>query len=99
MNALLPLLEPLIGRQLTLDGVTGIVIDVLEDPPALVLSTGQALEIECDHLGRPQQQVVPNHTASLLSVQGSALAPDLQRQLPQPMAEALHRLLVRDDLG
>lgn len=96
MTPLLTLLEPLIGTRLTLDGVTGIVIDVLNDPPALILSTAHEMHIECDHLGRPQQQVGGNHTVSLLSTQGTALNPSLQRQLPAPLAQALHQLLTQD---
>ena len=94
MDPLLRLLEPLIGRPLQLDGLSGTVVDVLADPPALVLATDQSLAIECDHLGRPQQQSGINHTISLLSPQGSALAAEIQRQLPEPLARTLHALLI-----
>ncbi len=94
MDPLLRLLEPLIGSPLHLDGFSGTVVDVLADPPALVLAAGQGLAIECDHLGRPQQQTGVNHTISLLSPQGSALSAEIQRQLPEPLARALHALLI-----
>lgn len=94
MDPLLRLLEPLIGSSMQLDGIRGTVVDVLTDPPALVLALDQSLAIECDHLGRPQQQSGVNHTLSLLSPQGSALAADIQRQLPEPLARALHALLI-----
>ncbi|WP_407276671.1 hypothetical protein [Halothiobacillus sp. DCM-1] len=97
MPSLLQLLEPLIGTQLTVGGTSGTVIEVLSDPPALVLMTGDKPPIECDHLGRPQQRVPDSQTVSLLSPQGTALAPDLQRQLPTALAHALQRILIEPD--
>lgn len=97
MDSLIRLLEPLIGTELQIDELRGIVIDILLDPPALVLAAHHGTTIECDHLGRPQQHTGARHTISLLSPQGSALAGEIQRQLPEAMARALHELLIDAD--
>lgn len=96
--SLIQLLEPLIGSTLTIDHHRGTVIDILEDPPSLVMSSAEAREeIRLDHLGRPQETGVPRWTVSLFSTSGNALHPDLQRQLPPALATKAHELLNRKD--
>ncbi|MHB8920876.1 MAG: hypothetical protein ACYC3A_07725 [Halothiobacillus sp.] len=97
-SSLIHLLEPVIGQTLQLKGYTGRVIDVLNDPPALVLQDDTAeTHIHCDYLGRPQENAVPRWTLSLLSDTGNALHPDLQRQLDPKLARALQQHLFKPD--
>ena len=96
--SLIQLLEPLIGSTLTVDQRRGTVIDILEDPPALVMNdSGAQTEIRPDHLGRPQETGVTGWTVSLLSASGDALHPDLQRQLPADLARKAHALINKSD--
>lgn len=96
--SLIQLLEPLIGSTLTIDHRRGTVIDILEDPPSLVMSSPEAPEeIRLDHLGRPQETSVPSWTVSLFSESGNALHPDLQRQLNPDLAIQVHEFLNNKD--
>lgn len=96
--SLIQLLEPLIGSTLTVDHRHGTVIDILEDPPALVMSSSETLEeIRLDHLGRPQETSAPSWTVSLFSESGNALHPDLQRQLDADLATKTHDFLKSKD--
>lgn len=93
-HSLITLLEPLIGRIFQIDGKRGILIDVLVDPPALVLrDVSETAEVRLDYLGRPQATCIPNWTLSLYGESGNVLHPDLQRQLDPELATALNRLL------
>lgn len=97
-SSLIQLLEPLIGCTLTIDHHRGTVIDILEDPPSLVMSSSETLEeIRLDHLGRPQETSVPSWTVSLFSKSGNALHPDLQRQLDPDLAIKAHEFLNSKD--
>lgn len=93
-QSLIQLLEPLIGSTLTIHHQQGTVIDILEDPPALVLiSADAAEEIRLDHLGHPQETGVPSWTVSLFSETGNALHPDLQRQLDPDLARKANEMI------
>lgn len=97
-SSLILILEPLIGSTLTIDHHRGTVIDILEDPPSLVMRSSETLEeIRLDHLGRPQETSVPSWTVSLFSKSGSALHPDLQRQLDPDLALKAHEFLNSKD--
>jgi len=92
--SLIALLEPLIGRTLTVNHRRGTVIDVLEDPPALVMSNTEAKEeIRLDYLGHPQDTEIPSWTISLFSESGNVLHPDLQRQLDPEFAQRIQETL------
>lgn len=96
--SLIELLEPLIGSTLTINHRRGTVIDILEDPPSLVMnSPGADEEIRLDHLGRPQETSVPSWTVSLFSESGQVLHPDLQRQMPPDLALKAHEILNKPD--
>jgi len=96
--SLIQILEPLIGSTLTIDHRRGTVIDILEDPPSLVMSSPEAPEeIRLDHLGRPQETSVPSWTVSLFSESGNVLHPDLQRQLHPDLAIRAHDFLNNKD--
>lgn len=91
---LIQLMEPLIGSTLTIGHRRGTVIDILEDPPSLVMRSAETVEeIRLDHLGRPQETTVPSWTVSLLSESGNVLHPDLQRQLDPDLAIRAHEIL------
>lgn len=93
-TSLISLLEPLIGRRFQIDGKNGVLIDVLVDPPALVLrDITETTEVRLDYLGRPQTTTTPSWTLSLYGASGNVLHPDLQRQLEPELAAALNRLL------
>lgn len=93
-HALIPLLEPLIGQIFQIDGRRGILIDVLVDPPALVLrDPSETAEVRLDYLGRPQATAVPSWTMSLYGESGNVLHPDLQRQLEPALAVKLNDIL------
>jgi hypothetical protein len=97
-TSLIQLLEPLIGSTLAIDHRRGTVIDILEDPPSLVMSSSESQEeIRLDHLGRPQETSVPSWTVSLFSKSGNALHPDLQRQLHPDLAVKAHEFLNNRD--
>ncbi len=96
--SLIRLLEPLIGQTLQLNGHRGIVIDVIDDPAALVLQDiTNALKLHRDYLGRAQENTIPSWTISLISDSGHALTPELQRQLAPELARALHHHLFEID--
>jgi AraC-like DNA-binding protein len=96
--SLIRLLEPLIGQTLQLNGHHGIVIDVIEDPAALVLQdTNNMPHLHRDYLGRAQEHIIPSWTISLVSDSGHAITPELQRQLTPELGRALHRYLFEPD--
>lgn len=93
-HELIPLLEPLIGQIFQIDGRRGTLIDVLVDPPALVLrDPSETAEVRLDYLGRPQATAVPSWTLSLYGDSGNVLHPDLQRQLDPALAIKLNSIL------
>ncbi|HUX82365.1 MAG TPA: hypothetical protein VMV35_05975 [Halothiobacillus sp.] len=93
-HELIPLLEPLIGQVFQIDGRRGTLIDVLVDPPALVLRDPcETAEVRLDYLGRPQATAVPTWTLSLYGESGNVLHPDLQRQLEPELAAKLNNIL------
>ncbi len=93
-HELIPLLEPLIGQVFQLDGRHGTLIDVLVDPPALVLRDPfETAEVRLDYLGRPQATAVPTWTLSLYGESGNVLHPELQRQLEPGLAIKLNEIL------
>ncbi|HQS03577.1 MAG: hypothetical protein B7Y07_11970 [Halothiobacillus sp. 24-54-40] len=96
--SLIRLLEPLIGQTLQLKGHRGIVIDVIEDPAALVLQDiNNSPPLHQDYLGRAQENTLPSWTISLISDSGHALAPELQRQLDPELGRAIHAQLFEPD--
>lgn len=97
-SSLIKLLEPLIGSSITINNQRGIIIDILDDPPALVMSQPDAHEeIRMDYLGRPQEISIPRWTVSLFSEKGNVLHPDLQRLLdPETAAKAQEILNTKD---
>jgi hypothetical protein len=97
-SSLITILEPLIGSTLTINHRSGTVVDILEDPPALVLiSTDAKEEIRLDHLGRPQETGIPSWTISLFSETGNVLHPDLQRQINPELAYTANAMLNQKD--
>lgn len=95
---LIPLLEPLIGQVFQLNGRRGTLIDVLTDPPALVLRDAQeTAAVRLDYLGRPQGIEIPSWTLSLYGESGDVLHPDLQRQLDPALAARLNQILINDE--
>jgi hypothetical protein len=97
-QSLTRLLEPLIGQTLQLNGHRGIVIDVIEDPAALVLQDINNMpHLHRDYLGRAQEHAIPSRTISLISDSGNALTPELQRQLEPELGRAVHAYLFEID--
>jgi AraC-like DNA-binding protein len=96
--SLIRLLEPLIGQTLQLNGHRGIVIDVIDDPAALVLhDVNNMPHMHRDYLGRAQENTIPSWTISLISDSGHAITPELQRQLTPELGRALHSYLFELD--
>lgn len=94
MTALTALLEPLIGQRLTIGQRSGVVVEIMPNPPALVLQAeGLADAIQTDHLGRPQSLTHATWTLSLYGESGRVLHPDLQRQIEPERAEAINTCL------
>ena len=97
-QSLTRLLEPLIGQTLQMNGHRGKVIDIIEDPAALVIQSAAALpHLDCDYLGRTHEYNDASVTISLLSDSGAAIHPDLQRQLSPQLGQTLHAYLFAAD--
>lgn len=93
-ETLLSLLDPLRGIKMTVGQRSGVVIEVMADPPALVLQAGgRANTIQADHLGRPQSMTHTTWTVSLFGESGRVLHPDLQRQIEPKLASAINACL------
>lgn len=94
MNEILRLLEPLIGREVHIAEHRGTVIEVHDDPPALIMRAEDAPNgFQVDYLGRPRSMAQPTWTQPIVSESGNGLHPDLQRQLPLETARALDELI------
>lgn len=90
MNTILHLLEPLIGREIWIGDNRGTVIEIHDDPPALILRAENSPDaFQVDHLGRPRSMTQPTWTQSITSDSGRHLHPDLQHQLPPETARVL----------
>lgn len=90
MNTILQLLEPLIGREIHIDGYCGTVIEIQDDPPALILRAENSPDaFQIDYLGRPRSMAQPTWTQPITAESGRCLHPDLQRQLPLETARTL----------
>jgi hypothetical protein len=72
----LPHLRSLIGLRLRHQGRTCIVIEVLDDPPALILEQESGARLMPDHHGRPMEYAAPNHVVRVLSEDRSSLSDD-----------------------
>ena len=98
MNEILKLLEPLIGREVRIGEHRGTVIEVHDDPPALIMRAEDAPDgFQVDYLGRPRSMVQPTWTQPIMGESGGSLHPDLQRQLPLETAQALDALIKSGD--
>jgi len=96
MTSLTHLLEPLIGQRLSVGQRSGIVIEVMTNPPALIMQAeGRADAIQSDHLGRPQSLTQATWTQSLYGESGQVLHPDLQRQIEPALAQAINTRLTQ----
>ena len=90
MNTILQLLEPLIGQQVHIGEHRGTVIEIHDDPPALILRANNSPDaFQVDYLGRPRSMAQPTWTQPITADSGRSLHPDLQRQLPLETARAL----------
>ncbi len=97
MTTLTNLLEPLIGQRFTVANREGIVIEVMDDPPTLILQGDSSHgAIQTDHLGRPQSMTHSTWAQSLYGTSGSTLHPDLQRQIEPELARAIHERLTQN---
>lgn len=98
MTTLTHLLEPLIGQRFIVADREGIVIEVMDDPPSLILQGDSAQSaIQTDHLGRPQSMTHSTWAQSLYGASGNALHPDLQRQIEPELARAIHDRLTQNN--
>ena len=94
MNEILKLLEPLIGREVRIGEQRGTVIEVHDDPPALIMRAEDVPNgFQVDYLGRPRSMAQPTWTQPIVGESGESLHPDLQRQLPRDTAQALDELI------
>lgn len=94
MNTILTLLEPLIGREIQIGDQRGTVIEIHDQPPALIMrADGRADAFQVDHLGRPRSMTQPTWTQPITGESGRGLHPDLQRQLPRETAIALNAFI------
>jgi len=94
MNIILQLLEPLIGREIHIGEHRGTVIEIHDDPPALILRAENSPDaFQVDYLGRPRSMAQPTWTQPITADSGACLHPDLQRQLPPETARALDDLI------
>ncbi|KTG17591.1 MULTISPECIES: hypothetical protein [unclassified Guyparkeria] len=90
MNTILKLLEPLIGQQVHIGEHRATVIEIHDDPPALILRAENSPDaFQVDYLGRPRSMAQPTWTQPITADSGRSLHPDLQRQLPLETARAL----------
>ncbi|MCL7744214.1 hypothetical protein LV476_04500 [Guyparkeria hydrothermalis] len=94
MNTILQLLEPLIGQEIHIGEHRGTVIEIHDDPPALILRAENSPDaFQVDYLGRPRSMAQPTWTQPIVGSSGGNLHPDLQRQLPLETARALDEFI------
>ena len=97
MKEILRLLEPLIGREVRIGDQRGTVIEIHDDPPALILRAEDTPDgFQVDYFGRPRSMAQPTWTQPIMGESGTSLHPDLQRQLPLETAQALDARLKAD---
>ncbi len=90
MNAILRLLEPLIGREIRIGENRGTVIEIHDAPPSLIMRAEDSPDaFQVDYFGRPRSMTQPTWTQPIAADSGQCLHPDLQRQLPVETARAL----------
>ncbi|MGM0516364.1 MAG: hypothetical protein ACQER6_02050 [Pseudomonadota bacterium] len=94
MNEILTLLEPLIGKEVHIGEHRGTVIEVHDDPPALIMRAENSPDgFQVDYFGRPRSMAQPTWTQPIAGESGESLHPDLQRQLSLETARALDELI------
>lgn len=70
----LPHLRSLIGLRLRHQGQVCIVVEVLDEPPALILEQESGSHLMPDHHGRPLEYAAPTHYLPVLSEDRKALS-------------------------